>query len=61
MAVLTIVAKVINMAMIAHYRRKLKSAKDYPTALTVSYAAQGHTAGEGQPVGHRVRARVHRG
>jgi hypothetical protein len=46
------------MAMITHYQRKLKGAKDYPTALMASYVAESHSAGEGQPVGDPVEARV---
>ena len=58
MAVLIIVAKVINVAMITQYRRKHNTAMDYPTALRVSYVSPAPTPAEGQPVGHRVRARV---
>jgi hypothetical protein len=58
MAVLIIVAKVINVAMITEYRRKHNRAKDYPTATAVSHIGRAPTAAEGQPVGDPVEARV---
>ena len=61
MAVLTIVAKVISMAMITQYRRKHNTANDYLTPLRVSYVSMAPTPAKGQPVGHCARARVHRG